>query len=371
MKKLVEYVNEAFNSKALYNYVSQVREFFNKYNVTVEQNKKKMDKFEQSTKSSGHASYPKLTKNVSFKAYPMAIIIDKFGYEEKLAKKYYWADETETDWGDYADFIVNKCKEEGKTVKDLAQWWFDYDNEIMKKNWEDPKWLLKQIDVTRFWNPYYPNDDSCLQAVIETPAKIFTYVKSDKTSYWNLSKDEREDVLKYYTDPTNAEALSKAIKSAKKKIEAERPSYSTAVQNWVKSITEDTKFEGGLFDKDFNLKKAYDDETNADQTMYRGTNTRNALASAMISLITKALDDKFNFKADPKELVDSGDGIKITIKDLGPSKKHSETGAVSSSSFWTYYNYDFDVTIYNGEEEIFNKKYENITVASSYYSGGW
>lgn len=381
MKQLVQYINEAFNSKPLYKYTAEIREFFDKYKLTMEKNQKKIDKFEKDKEAGklprrpSQANYPTLTRNTAFKAYPMAIIIDKFGYEEKLIKKYLWRDEMETDWEDYAEFIVSKCKEEGKTINDLAKWWYDYDNEIIKKNWEDPKWLLKQIDIERFWNPYYPNDDSCLKGVIENPSKIFSYIKSDSTSYWNLTQDEREQVLNYYTDPTNAESLSKAIKSARKKIEAGRPTYTNASKKWLKDIISKTTFEGGLFDKDFNIDKAYDEESNRDRRMYQGTNHRNELASAMISLITKVLEEKFNIKDDPTEFVDNADYIKVIVKDLGPSKKGSESGSISSSSFWTFYNYDFNVKIIkkngNDEEELLDKKYENITCASSYYSGGW
>jgi len=373
MKKITEYINEAFNSQALYDYVIKVREFFKKYNVTLENNKKKLDKYEQARSSGKYASYPRLAELSSFKAYPMAIIIDKFGYSKKLIQKPRQAEQP--DWSDYAKFIVNKCKEENKTNEDLAKWWWEYDNEIIKKNWQDPKWLLKQIDFDRFWNPFYPNDDSCLKSVIETPQKIFTYVKSDKTAYWKLTEDERKEVADYYTDPTNAEALSKAIKSAKKSIEAQRPTYEKALQEWLKSILANAEFEGEQFGSRYDLEDELEKERNKTRDMYSGSNDRNELASAMSTIITNALDEKFNFNKDPKELVDNADYVSVFVKELGMSKKGSEHSSVWSSSFWTYYKYDFEVTIFKGpkddRQEIFKKRYDNVTVASTYYSGGW
>ena len=73
--------------------------------------------------------------------------------------------------------------------------------------------------------------------------------------------------------------------------------------------------------------------------------------------------------------------MKVFIKDLGPSKESRESSGVSNSSFWTTYRHDFEVKLkyvnkYHSnpderEKEIFSKVYKNITVMSSYYSGGW
>ena len=89
---------------------------------------------------------------------------------------------------------------------------------------------------------------------------------------------------------------------------------------------------------------------------------------------------KIKGKVEDKTLegfLDDADYLKFTIKKLGRSKEERSTD-VHSSSFSTYYDYDFDVICYKRKnfedkegEEIYHKKFEQITIGSYFYSGGW
>ena len=389
MKQISTYINEAFNKKNIYIYKGAVKEFLDKYKANVEADKKRREKYELQKDKPRKLKYgpgisahePKPFSTVAFKQYPMSIIIDKLGYEKKLIAKHWWKkDDLEEDWTDYAKFLAEKINSKEVTLNELAQWWYDYDEELTRKNWKDPKWLLKQLNMDRFWNPYYPDDDSCLKSVLEDPIKILSYIRSEKTAYWDLSNDERKEVEDYYLDPANYEMLSKAVKKISKKIEELRPSYSSACEKRLSSIIEDNIVLKGDGFRDFNLKRALDRE-NEPRSMYSGTNDFSERASAVVSLVCQALDDHFHYKTDPKNLVDNGDWLYVYIEDLGQSKESKEYGSVSNSSFWTSYRHDFEVKLKyvnkyksnpeDREKEIFSKVYKNITVLSTYYSGGW
>ena len=387
MKQISFYINEAFNNKSIYKYLNAVEEFFDKYKANVDADKKRHEKYElqkDNPKKSKHGPIsvyePREFSTVAFKQYPMAIIIDKLGYEKKLIKKRWWKEDLEEDWTDYAKFLAEKINSGEITLKQLAEWWKEYDEEINRKNWKDPKWLVKQLNMDRFWNPYYPDDDSYLVSVLENPITILPLIKSEKAAYWSLTNEEVKEVEDYYGDPANKEMLAKAIKKIKGKIEALRPSYSDACEKRLEDILDDKVVLSGSGFSDFNLQRALKKE-HEPRSMYQGSNDFSERASAVVSLVCQALDDHFHYKTDPKNLVNNADFLKVFIEDLGPSKESRKSSGVSSSSFWTTYRHDFEVKLkyvneYHSnpderEKEIFSKVYKNITVMSSYYSGGW
>ena len=69
--------------------------------------------------------------------------------------------------------------------------------------------------------------------------------------------------------------------------------------------------------------------------------------------------------------LDDADQLKFIVKDKGQSKKATDHSSVWNSSFHTFYKHDFEVICKKDDEEIFHQTFTDITVGSSYYSGGW
>ena len=322
--------------------------------------------------------------------YPVQILIDKAGFTPKMIASWRPDGKEKLNQNHYGKFIIQQIEDGKLTKEDLIKWWEEYDNEIAEKNWHDPKFIFKQLDVTRLWNPYYPKDDSCVQALMREPAKIGRYVAP-----WHFSTKEREDFQVFLEDPANQEDLKKALKSLKGKIEKARPSFATGVANHIKSLIERCDYDDG------NLEELLAKEYNSrNRTYYQGSNSiDNCEGSAVVGCILKAINELYGFEiyktmykdendtwarpkiktevkgspsADTLEgFLDDADHLKIEVKKHKASGKSSESGTVSNSSFHTYYNNDFEVIITKSGEEIYHKTFTNVCVGTSYYSGGW
>ena len=76
---------------------------------------------------------------------------------------------------------------------------------------------------------------------------------------------------------------------------------------------------------------------------------------------------------DPKleKFVDEAPELSITVTDNGSAD--TKTSGVSNSSFSTYYDHNFTVTVeyYGNKEKTVTKEFKDITVGTNYYSGGW
>ena len=384
MLNITEYITESYNNKWLNNYCSAVRDFLAQYNKHLDNIKKSDERVAElkNKKETGKARGPMIYNRVqaaiynnnvlktrgsnAFKGYPIAIATDKLGYEVKERQKKNHNAETEIDWGDYSQWLYQQITDGKTSINELATLWMKYDEEIAKKNWCDPMWLLKQVDKDKFWNPFYPDDDSCWQAVVKNPIEIIRYIKSKNADYWMLSKDERNELEEYYADPTRKDILSKKIKGLEKQVMALRPTEDSAVQKHIESL-----FEIYHINKHIKLEghaKNVDLDTIASD--YQGSSKASQHASAIARLIRQAIKDYWG--DDKKKLIKELEWCDFVVVDHGPSKEnHTEHSAVVSSSFWTYYNDDFTISILRDGNELFNKDYNNIEVYADYFSGGW
>ena len=147
------YINEAWGANK--HYASELDKIFADYE------KKKAPKKQTSRMLSPGRTAPEEV----FAKYPMQILIDKAGYTPKEITKKIWgpkgqSEKKENDKYDYGKFIVDQI-EAGKLNKDdMLKWWNEYETEVSKAKWHDPKFIAKQIDPARCWNVYYPKDDS-------------------------------------------------------------------------------------------------------------------------------------------------------------------------------------------------------------------
>lgn len=325
--------------------------------------------------------------------YPVQILIDKAGFTPKQISKYTYSrkgpkEHKVLDTEHYGDFIADQI-EAGKISKeDMINWWKEYDEQVAKNNWHDPKFIVKQLDVTRLWNPYYPKDDSVVRDLMENPAKLARYIYLKRGT-----AEEREDFKSFLSDPANQDALKDALKSIKGTIKKARPTFATGTANHVKSLVENCDYsEGDIQDL---MRKEYESKN---KSYHQGSNERDCEASAVIGLILKALNEMYgfevwsSFKKDEEDdwsevehsvsvkgqvedktlegFLDDADHLKFTIKKLGASKEKKSSG-VYASSFSSYYDYDFDVICTKNGEEVYHKKFEQITIGSYFYSGGW
>lgn len=332
--------------------------------------------------------------------YPMQILVDKAGYKPKeiTATVYSYtktkgSQEKEKTYFSkihYGQFIADELEKGNLNLEDMIKWWQEYDEEIAKNNWHDPKYIVKQIDVTRLWNPYYPKDDSMVTALLNEPARISRYAKPKRAT-----TSEMEDFKAFLSDPANQDTLKAALKSIKGTIMKARPTFATGVENHVKDIIENCEYSDG------DLKELMEKEyKSSHKRYYEGPNDRDCEASAVIGLILKALNEMYGFEVwssiaetgdeysswkeyetkinikgsvDDKTLegfLDDADHLKFKIEKLGASEKKRSSG-VYSSSFSTYYDYDFDVICEKNGEEVYHSKFKNITIGSYFYSGGW
>lgn len=326
--------------------------------------------------------------------YPMQILVDKAGYKPKEIVKQVWgpkgkSEKKEFSKSDYGQFIADQI-EAGKLDKDeMLKWWNEYEDNIMKAKWHDPKFIVKQIDPSRCWNPYYPKDDYILKSFFKTPANIANYLKKGH----GVSYEERKELRDFLTDPANQEELQKALKGVKNSILKERPSFATGAAKHIKSLIENCDYNGG--DLEDLIRQEYQSNH---KSYYSGGNDRDNEASAVIGLILKVINMIYGFEVwssigldkneydediiDAKiygmnkedqtyeQFVDDANDLKFYIKKLGRSEKEDK-GTVHNSSFTNNYNYDFEVICTKKDEEIFHETITDVTVGSYFYSGGW
>ena len=246
--------------------------------------------------------------------YPVQILIDKAGFTPKMIASWRPDGKEKLNQNHYGKFIIQQIEDGKLTKEDLIKWWEEYDNEIAEKNWHDPKFIFKQLDVTRLWNPYYPKDDSCVQALMREPAKIGRYVAP-----WHFSTKEREDFQVFLEDPANQEDLKKALKSLKGKIEKARPSFATGVANHIKSLIERCDYDDG------NLEELLAKEYNSrNRTYYQGSNSiDNCEGSAVVGCILKAINELYGFEIYKTMYKDENDTCCFT-QHLPVERSHEE-----------------------------------------------
>lgn len=390
MKQLTHYLNENITPYMVFeawginkNYKNELEKLFDNVDKKLAKNTNRLSKSRFSPRQNKSA-YDVLSK------YPMQILIDKAGYEPKtIIKRTYKGDKTEKDKTDYGKFIYDKVKSGEFSKEDLIKWWEEWETNTAKAKFFDPKYLVKLIDPTKMWDPYNPSSTWQFDRLIKDPSLMFNYIKNSGLSY-----NERKEVIKFLGEPTNLPAIQKAIKSFIKTAEKSRPSFSTAALNYVQVILDDIKYDK----KDIKklLQKEYDSKN---ASMYAGNNYRDCEGSAIVSIVLKALNSIYNFeivnygltkednddwyedvkiqttiKRDTsedllKKFVEDAPSISVEVKDLGVAK--SDSSAVSSSSFTTFYKHNFQVIIKIDSKIVFDGKFENVTVGTDYYSGGW
>ena len=399
----VSAVNEAWGTQPTRRFKAELEQIFADYDKSNEARKKKLAK-NKPIYSGPHSSNPeaKLAK------YPMQILIDKAGYTPKELTRIVWGrkgreEKKEFDKEAYGKFILQQLEEGKFTKEDLIKWWEEYSNNINQANWHDVKFLVKQIDPTRCWNPYYPKDDSVVIAIFETPARLVDFLKCGN----NLTYDERKELREFLADPVNQEAAKAALKGVKNAIMKARPTFATGVENHIKSLIEYCEYNGEKGAVLQYLKGEYKSSRN--RSHYQGSNDfEGCYGEAIVGLILKAINQLYGFEvwhsmymddnddsyyADVEQkakvkgevsdetlegFLDDADLLRCVVNDKGASEKDGEAGTVASSSFWTYYRHDFEVIIYKREnfndkegKEIFHETFKNVNVGSSYYSGGW
>ena len=298
--------------------------------------------------------------------YPMQILVDKAGYKPKEIVKQVWgpkgkSEKKEFDKTDYGQFIANQIVNNKLDKEEMLKWWNEYEESVSTAKWHDIKFIAKQIDPIRCWNPYYPKDDSILQSFFTNPANIVWYLKNGNGLVYN----EKKELGEFLADPANQEDLQKALKGVKNSILKARPSFKTGAINHLKSIIENCDYSGGNL-QDL-MEKEYKD---SHKSYYQGGNDRDHEASAVLGLIMKVINKIYGFeiwttigsdkdeyeneiisakinglnKEDQtyEQFIDDADDLKFKIKKLGMSEK-KDKGDVHNSSFINNYNYDFEV----------------------------
>jgi len=326
--------------------------------------------------------------------YPMQILIDKAGYKPKEIVKQVWGpkgrgEKKEFSKQDYGQFIADQITDGKLDKEEMLKWWNEYEESIATAKWHDIKFIAKQIDPVRCWNPYYPKDDSILQSFFKTPANIVWYLKNGN----GLLYSEKKELGEFLADPANQEDLQKALKGVKNSILKARPSFKTGTIENLKSIIDNCDYSGGKL-QDL-IEREYKD---SHKSYYQGGNDRDHEASAVMGLIMKVINKIYGFEvwssigSDKDEyeneiisakisglnkddqtyeqFIDDANDLKFKIKKLGMSEK-KDKGDVHSSSFINNYNYDFEVICTKKGEEIFHETITDVTVASYFFSGGW
>ena len=398
-------VNEAWGTQPTRRFKAELEKIFADYDKAAESKKKKIEKNRPYDARPGKGPATKLAK------YPMQILIDKAGYTPKEIKVYHGGRGrnsgyfNEFDKEAYGEFILQQIADGKLTKEDLIKWWEEYANEVNKANWHDLKFLVKQIDPTRCWNPHYPKDDSAITAILNEPARLVSYLKSGNDLTWA----ERDELKAFLADPANQEDAKAALKGVKNAIMKARPTFATGVENHIKSLIEHCEYNGEKGALLQVLKGEY--KSSHGRTLYQGSNDfEGRYGEAIVGLILKVINQLYGFEvwhsmymddndesyyADVEQkarvkgevsdetlegFLDDADYLKFVVNDKGASEKNGETGTVASSSFWTYYKHDFEVILYKyktfsqkdeDKEEIFHETFKNVTVGSSYYSGGW
>lgn len=384
----VSTINEAWGSTK--HYKAELEKIFADY----EKKKSKHQKSSRPMWAPGRAPEEVLAK------YPMQILVDKAGYKPEMVLKHYVGPNTKNDKepskSHYGKFIADQIADGKLDKEEMLKWWNEYEESVSTAKWHDIKFIAKQIDPARCWNPYYPKDDSILQSFFKTPANIVWYLKNGN----GLLYSEKKELGEFLADPANQEDLQKALKGVKNSILKARPSFKTGAIEHLKSIIDNCDYSGGKL-QDL-IEKEYKD---SHKSYYQGGNDRNHEGSAVMGLIMKAINKIYGFKvwssigADKDEyeneiisahisgldkedqtyekFIDDAALLKFKIKKLGRSEKKDEP-TVHNSSFINNYNYDFEVICYKRKnyndkegEEIFHETITDVTVASYFFSGGW
>lgn len=374
-------VNESWTERK--NYKQMLKDIFGKY-----------DKKKDAKPTKRKYGTPVDSKSKAYEIlakYPVQILIDKAGFTPKeiVKSSYGRGEKKEMDKKHYGEFIITQLEEGKFTKEDLINWWQEYDEQVAKNNWHDPKYIVKQLDCTRLWNPYYPKDDSSVTALMDEPAKLARYVMP-----FRLTQEERDDFVSFLSDPANQDSLKAALKGIKGAIKKARPTFATGAAKHVKSLIDNCEYNGG--DIKYLIEKEYE---SIHKSYYAGANDKDCEASAVIGLILKALNEMYGFevwssfdkkdnedgwdeiehnitvkgKVEDKTLegfLDDADYLKVIVKKLKKSEKEKSSG-VYASSFSQYYDYDFEVTVLKNEEEVYKKEFKQITIGSYFYSGGW
>ena len=335
-----------------------------------------------------------------FKKYPIQILIDKAGYKPETVMKTIYSrtkpaqQKEDYNWYAYANFIVDGI-ESGKLNKDdMVKWWSEYYENISKSNWFDIKYICRQIDPTQCWNPYTPKDDSVLKSFETNPANIVWYLKTNRLTY-----DQKKQIGEFLADPVNSDVLKKSIKAVSNSILKARPSFAQGAAKNIASLIDNCEYDG----ERGALKDILADEYKSSHNVvrYQGSNSvEGCKGSSVVGLILKVINQLYGFEVfhstymneedyrpevehkinvkgkvsdDTLEgFLDDVNNLKFIINDLGVSKNDSsKTSGVSNSSFWTSYDHDFEVICKKGDEEVFHETFTNVTVGSSYFSGGW
>lgn len=379
MKTLQEYIliNEAWGN--FKNYKRELEDLLDKYNKKEESNKNKRAK-------RGFMGGRLVEAEEILAKYPVQILVDKLGYEPKKFKKYLpnGKQKEAINLFAYGSYLINLINKNEVSTEDLIKWWEEYETEILKKNWHDPNWIVKQVDGVKLWDPYNPKSMYKINRIMENPENIFQYLKSD-ARWYSLSREERETVRNFYADPVNHEALVTAFKGIKRKLEKLRPSFKSAVNNILKDLISEVQVGkrrlGGM------LEEEYENERN--RSYYSGSNYTNCEATAILGIVLKTLSEIYGFSIsnnydntyssygdgdnDPKfeKFIDEAPNLTITVTDNGSAE--TKTSGVYSSSFSTYYDHNFTVTVehYGNKDKTVTKEFKDITVGTNYYSGGW
>lgn len=382
MKSLTEYIisiNEAWASHKNYEY--ELGDILSKY--------EKQKNAKARSRGGWSRTNPHQRAVLTLAKYPMQILINKAGYKPEEIKTYRGTEINKESYGVWLEEQI----ESGKIKKeDLIKWWKEYDEEVAKANWHDVNYIVNQIDPTKCWNPFKPKDDSVLKSFLTTPSNIIYYLKRH---FW---KEEREDLISFLSDPVNQEDLKKALKKVEKKILKARPTFAQGTVENIKELIAHCDYSGGNLEE--MLKNEY--KSNNGRVRYQGANDyEECTASSVVSLILQVINKLYGFEvwhsmreSDTDEyynreikqtaelrgqvsdetlsgFLDDADHLKFIVKDLGRSKKGTEHSSVWNSSFHTFYNHDFEVILKKDGKEIFHQTFTDITVGSSYYSGGW
>ena len=380
MKSITEYIyiTEAWaNTK---NYKRELDDLLGAYKKKKEAEEKKAAK----GRLGWHPGY-KYPAEVLAK-YPMQILIDKAGYEPKTLG---WGSKGKEKFNlaDYGNFLLKQIEDKKISVEDLIKWWEEYDTEILKKNWHDPSWIIKQVDGDKLWDPFHPKSTHTIDNIVNNPASVLYYLKPEAKK-WRLSEEERKDLNDFYSDPVNNEALGVAFKGIRKKLEKLRPTFSSAVSKWMEDIM-DITVDGDRLES--LLEKEYED---GKKSYYSGSNFRTRKGTAIVSIIYKTLKDLYDIdftSADVEDeegnrtktkhvvrnednpnlekFTDDAPNMSVSVKDNGSVK--DDTSDVWNSSFTTSYNHSFTVTVKRKGEDDYVKEFPSVCVATDYYSGGW
>jgi hypothetical protein len=379
MKTLQEYIliNEAWGN--FKNYKRELEDLLDKYNKKEESNKNKRAK-------RGFMGGRLVEAEEILAKYPVQILVDKLGYEPQKFKKYLpnGKQKEAINMYAYGSYLINLINKNEVSTEDLIKWWEEYETEILKKNWHDPNWIVKQVDGVKLWDPYNPKSMYKINRIMENPENIFQYLKSD-ARWYSLSREERETVRNFYADPVNHEALVTAFKGIKRKLEKLRPSFESAVNNILKDLISNVKvgkrYLGGMLEEEY--------ESNKNRSYYSGSNYTNCEATAILGIVLKTLSEMYGFSIrnnydntysssaenenDPKfeKFIDEAPELSIEVTDNGSAG--SKTSGVYSSSFSTYYDHNFTVTVeyYGKKDKTVTKEFKDITVGTNFYSGGW